>query len=114
MCTNSTRSGGRHSSTVRTIGPATVRRPPRAKQGRPRPPGGDRAADAVGAAGESGSGAVGSTDAGLAQLEGLKKLKSLYVWQTKVTDAGVEKLKKALPQLQIIRGIEEPKPMKTS
>ncbi len=54
------------------------------------------------------------TDAGLAQLEGLKKLKSLYLWQTKVTDAGVEKLKKALPQLQIIRGIEEPKPMKTS
>ncbi len=54
------------------------------------------------------------TDAGLAHLEGLKKLKSLYVWQTKVTDAGVAKLKKALPQLQIIRGIEEPKPMKTS
>lgn len=53
-------------------------------------------------------------DAGLEQLEGLKKLKSLYLWQTKVTDKGVEKLKKALPQLQIIRGIEEPKPMKTS
>jgi Leucine-rich repeat (LRR) protein len=54
------------------------------------------------------------TDAGLPNLEGLKKLKSLYLWQTKVTDAGVEKLKKALPQTQIIRGIEEPKPMKTS
>jgi hypothetical protein len=54
------------------------------------------------------------TDAGLANLEGLKKLKSLYLWQTKVTDAGIEKLKKALPQTQIIRGIEEPKPMKTS
>jgi len=54
------------------------------------------------------------TDAGLVNLEGLKKLKSLYVWQTKVTDAGADKLKKALPQLQIIRGIEEPKPMKTS
>jgi len=53
-------------------------------------------------------------DAGLAQLEGLKKLKSLYLWQTKVTDAGVAKLQKALPQLQIIRGIDEPKPMKTS
>jgi hypothetical protein len=54
------------------------------------------------------------TDAGLVNLEGMKKLKSLYLWQTKVTDAGVDKLKKALPQLQIIRGIEEPKPMKTS
>ena len=53
-------------------------------------------------------------DAGLANLEGLKKLKSLYLWQTKVTDAGVEKLKKALPMTQIIRGIDEPKPMKTS
>ncbi len=54
------------------------------------------------------------TDAGLPNLEGMKKLKSLYLWQTKVTDAGVDKLKKALPQVQVIRGIDEPKPMKTS
>jgi len=54
------------------------------------------------------------TDTGLAQLEGLKKLKKLFLWQTKVTDAGVAKLKKALPQLEINRGVEEPKPMKTS
>jgi len=53
-------------------------------------------------------------DAGLANLEGLKKLKTLYLWQTKVTDAGVDKLKKALPQLQIIRGVDVPKPIKTS
>jgi len=44
------------------------------------------------------------TDAGLKHLEGLKKLKKLYVWETKVTDDGVAALKKALPDLQVIRG----------
>jgi hypothetical protein len=43
-------------------------------------------------------------DPGLAHLANLKKLKSLYVWQTKVTDAGVKKLQEALPGLKIIRG----------
>lgn len=50
------------------------------------------------------------TDAGLKQLEGLKKLKRLYLWQTPVTDAGVAALKVALPEIQIIRGVEPPKP----
>ena len=50
------------------------------------------------------------TDAGLKQLEGLKKLKRLYLWQTPVTDAGVAALKTALPEIQIIRGVEPPKP----
>ena len=50
------------------------------------------------------------TDAGLKQLEGLKKLKRLYLWQTPVTDAGVAALKAALPEIQIIRGVEPPKP----
>ncbi len=50
------------------------------------------------------------TDAGLKQLEGLKKLKKLYLWQTKVTDAGVSGIKTALPELQIIRGVELAKP----
>jgi hypothetical protein len=53
-------------------------------------------------------------DAGLAHLEGMKKLKSLYLWETKVTDPGVEKLKKALPQLTVVRGVEAEKPKTTS
>jgi hypothetical protein len=40
----------------------------------------------------------------------MKKLKSLYLWQTKVTDAGVEKLKKELPQVEIVRGFDLDKP----
>ena len=51
------------------------------------------------------------TDAGLKHLEGLKKLKRLYLWQTPVTDAGVAALKTALPEIQIIRGVEPPKPV---
>ena len=44
-----------------------------------------------------------------------KKLKKLYLWQTKVTDAGVAKLQKSLPQVEINRGqdllkVEEKKP----
>jgi Leucine-rich repeat (LRR) protein len=50
------------------------------------------------------------TDAGLVNLEGMKKLKNVYLWQTKVTDAGAAKLKKALPQLDIDRGLEAEKP----
>ncbi|CAN5304480.1 hypothetical protein BH10PLA2_BH10PLA2_06390 [soil metagenome] len=54
-------------------------------------------------------------DAGLVNLEGMKKLKHLYLWQTKVTDAGVAKLQKAIPQVEITRGldlqkVEEKKP----
>lgn len=52
------------------------------------------------------------SDAGLVNLEGLKKLKNLYVWQTKVTDAGAAKLKKAIPGVDVNRGIEEKPPEK--
>ncbi len=51
------------------------------------------------------------TDAGLKHLEGLKKLRKLYLWQTQVTDAGVAGLKAALPESQIIRGVEPVKPI---
>jgi hypothetical protein len=44
------------------------------------------------------------TDAGLDHLKGLPKLRNLYVWQTKVTQAGVDRLKQALPQVQIVTG----------
>lgn len=50
------------------------------------------------------------TDAGLKHLEGLKKLRRLYLWETKVTDAGVAALKAAIPEIQIIRGVEPAKP----
>jgi YHS domain-containing protein len=42
----------------------------------------------------------------LAQLSGLKELKRVYLWQTKVTDAGVGNLKKAVPNLYVNRGEE--------
>ncbi len=44
------------------------------------------------------------SDGGLKHLEGLRNLKSLYLWQTQVTDEGVASLKKALPELEIVRG----------
>jgi len=47
------------------------------------------------------------TDRGLEDLAGLSKLKSLYLWQTKVTKDGVGKLKKALPNLEIVTGWEQ-------
>jgi Leucine-rich repeat (LRR) protein len=50
------------------------------------------------------------TDAGLKHLEGLKKLRKIYLWQTPVTDAGVAALKAAIPEVQIIRGVEPAKP----
>jgi len=43
-------------------------------------------------------------DAGLEQLTGLKSLRNLYVWQTKVTDEGIKKLKQALPSVNIEKG----------
>ncbi len=45
------------------------------------------------------------TDAGLAHLHGLKNLKKVYLWQTGVTDEGVAALQKALPELNINRGL---------
>ena len=46
------------------------------------------------------------TDKSLDSLAGLKNLRQLYLWQTDVTDDGVAKLKKALPKLKIVRGID--------
>jgi len=50
------------------------------------------------------------TDTGLKHLEGLKKLRRVYLWETKVTDAGVAALKTAVPEIQVIRGVEPAKP----
>ena len=47
---------------------------------------------------------TGITDTGLVHLSGLTKLKNLYLWQSKVTPAGAEKLKQALPKLDINLG----------
>ena len=45
----------------------------------------------------------GVTDAGLKELAGLKGLRKLYLFGTKVTDAGVADLQKALPDCKINR-----------
>jgi len=47
------------------------------------------------------------TDAGLDQLSALTKLKHLYVWQTKVTDAGAGKLKQAVPGVEVVMGFDQ-------
>lgn len=44
------------------------------------------------------------SDAGLAHLKGLTNLKELFIQQTKVTEEGIEKLKKALPDCQFKTG----------
>ena len=46
------------------------------------------------------------SDTGLLHLKNLSKLKKLYLWQTKVTKAGVADLQKALPQLDVNTGRE--------
>lgn len=43
------------------------------------------------------------TDAGLKELAQLKNLKRLVLTRTDVSDGGVEELKKALPNCEIIR-----------
>jgi len=47
------------------------------------------------------------SDAGLVELTGLKNLRTVYLWQTMVTPAGLAQLKKALPKLEIIGGLDE-------
>jgi Leucine-rich repeat (LRR) protein len=42
------------------------------------------------------------TDAGLAQLQGLKNLKTLGLQNTKATKAGAEQLKTSLPNCRIV------------
>ena len=46
------------------------------------------------------------TDAGLENLKGLRNLRHLYVWQTKVTEVGAKNLKAALPTLELSTGAE--------
>ncbi|MEP6756850.1 MAG: c-type cytochrome [Chthonomonadales bacterium] len=46
------------------------------------------------------------TDDGIQELASLPKLQKLYVWQTKVTKAGADKLKVALPKLEIVLGFD--------
>ncbi len=46
------------------------------------------------------------TDAGLVHLHGLKKLKRLFVFESKVTPEGITALKAAMPELQVIAGLE--------
>ena len=43
------------------------------------------------------------TDVGLGHLRGLKRLKYLNLEGTGVTDAGVQELRKALPNAKIVR-----------
>lgn len=47
------------------------------------------------------------TDAGLAELTNLHNLKTIYLWQTNVTAQGLNHLKKALPELDIVGGLSE-------
>ena len=46
------------------------------------------------------------TDKSLQQLARSKRLAQLYVWQTDVTDKGVAQLKKSLPDLKVVRGLD--------
>ncbi len=41
------------------------------------------------------------TDAGLESLKELKTLEAVYLWQSKATEAGVKKLREALPGAKI-------------
>ncbi len=43
------------------------------------------------------------TDCGLVHLKGLANLLGMYLYRTKVTDAGIAKLKQALPNCGITK-----------
>jgi hypothetical protein len=45
---------------------------------------------------------VNVTDAGLEHLHGLSNLRRLDLWRTKATASGVEKLKQAIPGLEVL------------
>lgn len=53
------------------------------------------------------------TDAGLVHLEGLQKLERLYLQQTLVTPAGIEKLQRAIPSLNDVTwtSLSKPRPI---
>ena len=46
--------------------------------------------------------ATSVTDKGLKHLAGLTKLKNVYVWQSKVTEAGMKELEKQIPGLKVV------------
>jgi hypothetical protein len=50
-----------------------------------------------------------ATNAGIENLLGLKKLKRLEVTNTKVTDEGADKLRKALPDCEVLAGVTDAK-----
>ena len=43
------------------------------------------------------------TDDGLKELAGLKQLQTLYLYNTTVTNEGVQALRKALPKVRVLR-----------
>ena len=45
------------------------------------------------------------TDDSLQYLQHLKRLRRLYVWQTKISAKGAAELEKAIPGLQVVRGL---------
>jgi hypothetical protein len=46
------------------------------------------------------------TDAGARRLTNVKSLKNLYLWQTAVSPQVIEELRNALPDCEIITGVE--------
>lgn len=46
------------------------------------------------------------SDVGLVELTVLKNLRTVYLWQTKVTPTGLAQLKKAMPQVEIVGGLD--------
>ena len=52
--------------------------------------------------------ATSITDEGLQHLTGLPRLRALYLWQTEVTSTGAERLRAALPDLDVNLGVAMP------
>jgi hypothetical protein len=48
---------------------------------------------------------TGVSDVGLESLAALKRLRTLYVWQTRVSERGLEHLRSALPRLEVDSGL---------
>lgn len=46
------------------------------------------------------------TDVGLVELASMKNLRTVYLWQTKVTPEGIAQLRKAMPQLEVVSGLD--------
>ncbi|NNG08555.1 MAG: hypothetical protein HKM92_00170, partial [Arenibacter sp.] len=46
------------------------------------------------------------TDKSVAILKDFNNLQSLYLWETQITEGGLLELKEALPNVQIVRGID--------